>query len=374
VLAVLVVAGVVLAVNRAPRTVPAARPSAHPAPASTPTPPVVLDLQFVSGRVGYVEVNGQPARVYRSTDAGQTWSIAWEGPEAQFHFVDADHGFLYSSHFGGLLATADGGGSWSFRNWPQPGIPAAAAFAAGGAGLAVFPGPLGLVAGARPALVYRTADGGASWAPTATLYGPSDRAPATEYVAGMGLTDGGLAWVLFDAGLSRSLAVSRDGGSSWAQVDLPLAPGAGLVDPVLHLDGSSGTLVLTTQWVAGPVNVNGNAMAFPAPAGPVPTYLYRLGENARWSGLKLPAQPFDGYAAALDGAGSGFLLGAEQDCRLTVEAVSDCGPSTLGATPVEQLQLLGDGTLVASEGHLGVGMISADGGAHWRLLALPLSR
>jgi len=330
-------------------------------PVATPIPPSTQDIQFVSPRVGFVEMTGSPARLYRTIDAGGTWSLVWEGPQVFFKFFDADHGMAWGQP-AGLLATADGGASWSFRPWHRPVTPVAAAFATPDAGLAVFPGPAGLVAGAQPAIVYRTADGGESWTPTAKLYGPSDHAPAAQYLAGLGITAEGLAWVLFDSGLSRSLAVSHDGGTAWSEVALPAAPTAGVVDPVLQLDGASGHLVLTTQWVP----------RTGSPVNPVPTFLYVLGSAGDgWRPVPLPAQPFGEIAAALGADGTGFALGGASDCRIAALEASGCSSPGLGDVAVDRLDLLDPNDLLAVDHRYGGGYWSRDGGFHWSLLPLP---
>ena len=367
--------GVVLAVNRPHPVAQAAVHRGVPAVA-TSSQPDVLELGFVSANTGFTEVTHRlhtsADGLFRTDDGGRTWHLLWEGPRTLFQFVDPDHGFLFGDRNPGLLATVDGGNQWTLLQWPKPGMPAAAAFAPAGAGLAVFPGSSELVAGARPAVVYRTADAGRTWTPTATLYGPSDRAPATDYVAGLGLTAGGLAWLLFDSGLSRSLWVSRDGGSSWSRVQLPVSPDPGLVDPDLHLDGRSGSLVVTTQWVSGPVNVNGPGISFPEPTGPIPTYLYQLQpDGSGWRPLELPSQPFGEYAAALAGDGSGFLLGGRDDCRITATYTNACTFAGLGDVAVDRLDILDANAMVAFDHRFGLSFRSDDAGGHWRLLSPP---
>jgi photosystem II stability/assembly factor-like uncharacterized protein len=371
-----VVGVVLIGVNREESARPAAaRPTPPPArPSPTPSPPTVLDVQFVSAQVGFAEIfAGEPARIYRTGDGGSHWSVAWEGPPVRFKFFDPEHGIAWAQAVGSLLTTADGGADWALRQWPKPGSPAAAAFATPSAGLAVFPGPAGLAFGAQPAVVYRTADGGQSWTPTATLYGPSDRAPAVEYVAGLGLTAGGLAWLLFDAGLARSLWVSRDGGTNWSEVALPDAPEAGLVDPVLQLDGGSGSLVLTTQWVPRSDRevVPGDHLG--TAAYRVPTYLYALGSGGQgWQPLQLPVQPFGEFAAALGAGGAGFSLGGTSDCWIAAMKTNGCTYSGLGDVAVDRLDFLAPDDLVAVDHRYGGAYRSTDGGTHWSLVALPL--
>lgn len=86
-------------------------------------------------------VAGQPARLYRSDDAGRSWRIVHQDPRPAA-FFDAvafagEHGVMFGDAIAGsfcLLETTDGGRTWSDRSsmlLPDP-EPAEAAFAASG--------------------------------------------------------------------------------------------------------------------------------------------------------------------------------------------------------------------------------------------------
>ena len=112
-------------------------------------------------------VAGQPARVYRSDDAGVTWDIVHEDPRPTA-FFDAmafagDYGVMFGDAIDGqfgLLQTDDGGRTWRDRSgmWlPEP-HEGEAAFAASGTCLVVAesnPPTFSLVTGGGPARMVK---------------------------------------------------------------------------------------------------------------------------------------------------------------------------------------------------------------------------
>ncbi|MEO6324164.1 MAG: hypothetical protein ABIT01_01075 [Thermoanaerobaculia bacterium] len=119
-----------------------------------------------------------PTRVYRTTNGGQTWNLQYEdrSPEVRLNggaFWNATHGVIWGDPVQGsflVLTTTDGGGVWhktATGRIPKP-LPGEAgirhaAFAAQGDGNAWFG-----TGGGASARIFRTTDGGVSWAATAT--------------------------------------------------------------------------------------------------------------------------------------------------------------------------------------------------------------
>jgi photosystem II stability/assembly factor-like uncharacterized protein len=137
------------------------------------------DVHAVSDRVAYVVSAGEAekglARIYKTTDAGRSWTLQYaDSTPGMFFdaiaFWDADHGVAVSDPVAGrfvVVRTDDGGRTWT--RVPPAGIPPVAAgeaaFAAGGTCLTVAPGGhawfgTGGTSGSR---VYHSADGGRTW-------------------------------------------------------------------------------------------------------------------------------------------------------------------------------------------------------------------
>jgi photosystem II stability/assembly factor-like uncharacterized protein len=219
---------------------------------------------------------GEASRVYRTADGGRTWTETFrnDDPLAFYDclaFLDDRHGLALSDPVDGrfrILSTRDGGRSWRVR--PTEGMPAALAgefaFAASGTCLVTAPGDgrraWFATGGAEAARVFRTADGGRTWAvtdtpvpsgPTAGIYslafadhrhgvavGGDFTVPDTAPDAAASSVDGGRTWrsAVVEPGEYRSgaaflaprartaLAVgptgsdlSRDGGRTWHRFD-----------------------------------------------------------------------------------------------------------------------------------------------------------
>jgi photosystem II stability/assembly factor-like uncharacterized protein len=136
------------------------------------------DVHAFDQRNALLLVAGDPARIYRTTDAGNGWSIVHEDRrEGVFFdamaFWDEQRGVVFSDPVDGtfvIATTADGGQSWT--NVPADAIPPAldgeAGFAASGTCLAVGPDGrawigLGGETGNPTARLLRTADFGHTW-------------------------------------------------------------------------------------------------------------------------------------------------------------------------------------------------------------------
>ena len=169
---------------------------------------------------------GAPARVYRTEDGGASWALAYEHPDERaffdaVDFWDDERGLAFSDPIDGelvVMATADGGRSWE----PIAGeaLPDAlegeAGFAASGTCLRVHgSGEAWIGLGGGPgARVFRTADGGASWAAAGTPLHTGAASAGVFSVAflgeGRGVAVGGdYTCLLYTSPSPRDLSTSR---------------------------------------------------------------------------------------------------------------------------------------------------------------------
>ena len=237
------------------------------------------DVEALSARVAIAMSSGEAekgqARMYRTEDAGHTWTLAYR-TEMKGAFLDAismwdaKRGVVFGDPVDGkffVLLTADGGRSWTRVNDGQlpPPLVGEAAFAASGSCLAVMKGGhawIGTGGGAQ-SRVLQTHDFGRHWSVVTTpvpagtasaglfavefrdaIHGVAvggDYTKPTVAIDNVAITsDGGRSWRLAKGALpggyvsgasfarnSRMLVgvglagtyVSRDGGDSWSSVD-----------------------------------------------------------------------------------------------------------------------------------------------------------
>lgn len=234
---------------------------------------------------------GDYGTVVRSTDSGKTWVQA-EVPVSSLltavHFADAQRGWAVG-HGGVVLATTDGGVSWSLQQVlaDRP-VLLSVHFASADRGYAV--GAYGSA--------WRTVDGGRNWTPMAVGSGPdadmhlnhifSTRGGALFAAAETGLafrsTDGGATWTSLATGVSGSLwsglegvdgeivllgmsgrvLSSRDRGDSWQVREND--SGQSLTGAALAADGSlivvgSGGLILRGATLAAEIRADRQNLA-----------------------------------------------------------------------------------------------------------------
>jgi photosystem II stability/assembly factor-like uncharacterized protein len=208
------------------------------------------------------------ARIYRSGDAGASWTLAFETKQAGSFldgvaFRDAQNGFVLGDPIDGrwfLLRTTDGGRSWSRVTGPAVALDEAA-FAASNS--ALFLGPKREVwivsGGLEKGRAFRSPDDGKTWnvsetpipaGPSSGAFGGLATGPGRAIVVGGDYKDEtrntpgiaavrGTSWTtpshvgaqrllegvgrldgrtLIAVG-PRGTSVSRDGGQTWRQVD-----------------------------------------------------------------------------------------------------------------------------------------------------------
>jgi photosystem II stability/assembly factor-like uncharacterized protein len=188
------------------------------------------DIDAVDSRTAYVLSigNGPASRIYKTTDAGATWTLQFKNDDAKafydaMSFWDRDHGIVIGDSIDRqfcIMTTSDGGRTW--LRVPASALPPAleneGAFAASGTNIAVFGkchAWIGMGAGAV-ARVLRTADCGRTWtiAETPLASGPSSGIFSVAFRdAKHGIVVGGDYRKENEA--FNNLAVTSDGGITW---------------------------------------------------------------------------------------------------------------------------------------------------------------
>jgi len=204
--------------------------------------------------------NGPASRIYKTTDAGMTWTLQFknEDPEAFFDamsFWDGNHGLVIGDSIRGqfcILRTENGGRTWTRVpvNDLPPALENEGAFAASGTNIALVGKShawIGTGAAAR-ARVLRTSDSGRTWriadtplhaGPSAGIFSVAFRDVKHGVIVGGDYTK--------EKEARANVAVTSDGGISWELVKglsgyrSVIAYVAGPKTPSLVAVGPSGT-------------------------------------------------------------------------------------------------------------------------------------
>ena len=198
---------------------------------------------------------GERSRIYKTTDAGRSWTLQYTNPHPQgffdgMAFWNAQNGIAYSDPVDGrflVITTSDGGRTWIRvppANLP-PALPGEAAFAASGTGIAVqAPGHVWFGTGGGPnARVFHSADRGRTWQVAATplpasassgIFSLAFRDPRNGVAVGGDYQRPG------DAG--NNVIVTADGGRTWNRI--PGSPPSGYRSGVAYVPGASGPLMV----------------------------------------------------------------------------------------------------------------------------------
>ena len=222
------------------------------------------DVDAMSATVAYVLSigNGPASRIYKTTDAGQTWTLQFQNsePDAFFDamaFWDERRGIAFSDSIAGqlyILRTADGGTTWT--RVPPASLPPAleneGAFAASGTNVAVAGTRHAWIAtgAAARSRVLRSTDGGETWAVSDTPLASGPAAGAFSIAfrdTRHGVIVGG-DYEKADEAVDNA-AVTSDGGRTWR----PATGLTGYRSVVGHLPGGRGMQV----WLAlGPTGTD----------------------------------------------------------------------------------------------------------------------
>lgn len=201
------------------------------------------DVHAVDAETAYLLSigNGGQSRIYKTTDAGQTWALQFTNPEPDgffdcMDFWDADHGIVFSDSFDGaffLVTTDDGGATWN--RVPPDRLPSAhpgeGSFAASGnCVIARGDSTAWIGTGASegtPARVLKTTNRGRSW----TVVETPITGGATSGITSVPFRD-----LQHGAALggdftrpdeySDNVAVTDDGGRTWTLAGRPKLSGS----------------------------------------------------------------------------------------------------------------------------------------------------
>ena len=174
---------------------------------------------------------GAPARLFRSTDRGETWRVVYyEDAEGVFYdamrFWDAREGMAWGDPVGGCMSVAitrDGGETWTKVPCDQlpPARPGEAAFAASNGNIVVRGDSAWCASTAR---VWITGDRGRTWKVVDT---PIASAAPMQGLFALAMWDGGGIGVGGDWEHPEDATASKvgtvDGGHTW----YPITPGVG---------------------------------------------------------------------------------------------------------------------------------------------------
>lgn len=170
---------------------------------SVPTQALLTSLSFIDDRQGWAA--GHDGVILHTADGGETWTLQREDLEGDkplfgIRFRDAQHGFAVGL-FGTAVQTADGGASWTplaVETGPATDHHLYGIFGDGGSVLCIA---------GEAGLVYRSTDGGATWATLQTSNPGS-------FWAGLQLKSGRL----IIAGQRGHIFASDDQGVTWSEV------------------------------------------------------------------------------------------------------------------------------------------------------------
>jgi photosystem II stability/assembly factor-like uncharacterized protein len=201
--------------------------------------PLVAQVHFVTSDTGWVGVV-QPTggAVLATADGGRRWrsQLALPGMQPRWiHFFDAGRGFVFASSSAGpgkpdqLYRTADGGAQWA-----PVGLPAPSTLYSSGAMLSFADEQHGwylLPAYSYPEsqdfTLYTTGDGGTTWTPllSADIGHPLSHGMSyTGRKTGLWFRDWLTGWVGQAGQGQASLWFTSDGGSDWEEERLPAPP------------------------------------------------------------------------------------------------------------------------------------------------------
>ena len=214
------------------------------------------DVEAVSASVAYLLSigPGQQSRIYKTVDGGERWTLQFQNQDPQafydcFGFWTAERGIAFSDGSGGkfpVVLTSDG------ANWQNIGqaLPAAqsgeGSFAASGTCVATQGDKNAWIGtgAAKTARVLATTDGGKSW----SVYNTPLRGDSTAGVASVAFRDrlhgliggGNVADTLTS---QQNVARSDDGGRTWRLTTA--APFHGAVFGLAYVQGNQHTVVAT---------------------------------------------------------------------------------------------------------------------------------
>jgi photosystem II stability/assembly factor-like uncharacterized protein len=207
------------------------------------------DIDAFDADTAYVLSAGAPAKIYKTTDGGESWTEQYSNATAgvffdSMAFWDAETGVAFSDPIDGIfviIKTTDGGRTW--KQVPASNIPPArageAGFAASGTCVAAQGSSSAWIGtGGNAARVLRSTDRGETWAVSNTpmrsglastgIFSIAFRDAKTGILVGGDYQDPGSR--------ERNAAITTDGGITWTLIED--APPFGFRSAVAYVPGT----------------------------------------------------------------------------------------------------------------------------------------
>lgn len=225
------------------------------------------DVHALDANTAFVLSAGRPARIYHTTDGGETWALRYanDSPGVFFDglvFVDQRRGIAFSDPIRNsflIITTRDGGLTWHQvppERLPAP-LPGEAGFAASGTAIASFNSNVWIGTGGSRARVLRWIQADRSWqiADTPILAGKPSAGifSITFWSERHGVAVGG-DYEQPDQ-TDRNAAFTEDGGRTWSLVRDQ--PPRGYRSCVAHIPNTSGPILVAVGTNGGDISYDG---------------------------------------------------------------------------------------------------------------------
>ena len=300
--------------------------------------------------------SGQPT-CYRTADGGLTWQPVSTLPTTsnEFYdvvFADSLHGLIREANFSYWHLTADGGQTWTINH--NLGAPirytSRVKLGPGGTGRGWWLSGFGAL--------LRTADYGATWAPTYTM-------PAPLYTLGrVAFPEPTRGWA-FSAGRGNNSTLrSTDRGRTWQQQDLPNLSTAVNWTQVGSLTDAAFP-DRDTAWVVGT-----EMSAFPAGTGFV---LGTTDGGQIWTRATLPAPPLRANHIGTWTGHRAAVAGADGALHLTRDGGRTWARATTGTTRPLYRPVWADSATLYVATDTALVLRSTDAGRTWQQLTTPFT-
>ena len=199
--------------------------------AKSPEAPLLTALDFATGEVGLAV--GHDSVILATADGGRSWTQVFAAPAEQRPLMDVLHvsreAAIAVGAYGAYYESGDGGRTWNARKVIADDKHLNAILALGDGRLLIL---------GEAGTILLSPDAGKSWGPVESPYKGS-------FFGGVVATDGGI--VAF--GLRGRIYRSADGAKSWTQVDntslAAIMSGTRLPDGTLVLAGAAGTALVS---------------------------------------------------------------------------------------------------------------------------------
>ena len=128
------------------------------------------DIEAINAATAIAISSGQPAVIYKTTDAGISWQKVYEGNQNDFFngmvFVDERLGFAYGDPVDGswvILRTSDGGDTWELLQNTPSASEGEAGFAASGSTMVMEEDEIWLASGGSQSRIFYSQNRGGRW-------------------------------------------------------------------------------------------------------------------------------------------------------------------------------------------------------------------